>query len=57
MGRIDLKFRSRYSPMFYLETGIENNQFITRERYEEKWEEVFKAEAPKFDFKYQDSEK
>lgn len=30
MGKIDLKFRTRYSPMFYLEAGIENNKIISQ---------------------------
>ena len=28
MGKLDLKFRNRYSPMFDLYAGIENNKFI-----------------------------
>jgi hypothetical protein len=33
MGKIDLKLRDRYSPMFILEAGIENNKFISRQRF------------------------
>lgn len=28
MGKIDLKFRNRYSPMFDMQAGIENNKFM-----------------------------
>ena len=52
MGKIDLKFRNRYSPMFLLEAGIEKNKFISEEVFGEKWEAVFNAEIPKLKVEY-----
>ena len=37
MGKIDLKFRNRYSPMFDLKAGIENNRFMSEETFGKKW--------------------
>jgi len=32
MGKIDLKYRNRYSPMFFLEAGItKEDKFMTKE--------------------------
>ena len=47
MGKIDLKFRTRYSPMFYLTSGIENHKFVSEETFNNNWQEVFKVEVPK----------
>lgn len=33
MGKVDQKIRTRYSPMFYLMVGIENNKFQSREAF------------------------
>ncbi len=41
MGKIDLKFRTRYSPMFYIDAGIEDGRFMSEEAFAKKWQQTF----------------
>ena len=48
MGKLDLKFRYRYSPMFQADAGITpSNCIMSREEFEIEWEKVFEKEVPK----------
>ena len=48
MGKIDLKLRNRYSPMFQLDAGITpSNCIMSREEFEAQWDKVFDSEVPK----------
>ncbi len=42
MGKVDHQFRTRYSPMFRLDFGIQDNRFMTEKEIETKWETEFK---------------
>ena len=42
MGKLDLKFKiGRYSSMFRLKTGIEEDRFLDREQFQAKWGQVY----------------
>lgn len=58
MGKIDLKFRHRYSPMFELKCGINENQTImTQEEFQAAWENVFEQQIPKLKVEYNPEQK
>ena len=53
MGKIDLKYRNRYSQMFIIKAGIkEDNTFMTKEEFETVWNKQFEAEIAKIKVVY-----
>ena len=59
MGKLDLKFKiGRYSPMFRLQTGVEDGHFLNQEQFSTKWKEKYEANMSKakdqFPQEYQD---
>ena len=58
MGKIDLKYRNRYSPMFIINAGIKaDNTFMTQEEFEKIWSAKFEEDIGKIKIEYTPEQK
>ena len=58
MGKIDLKYRNRYSPMFIINAGIkEDKTFMTQEEFEKIWSAKFDEDIDKIKIEFTPEQK